>query len=102
MEPSRLSGADCVEQLRQLGFKVTREGRGVTMLERDGSRVAVPAIDALDGALLESILRSAGIDLSTFLGLRKRSGVYVRLAPEGGDEADEHPASDANRQTSCR
>ena len=102
MELSRLSGADCVEQLRQLGFKVTREGRGVTMLEREGSRVAVPAIDVIDGALLDSILRSAGVDISTFLGLRKRSGVYARVDADGDDESAAHPGADANRQTSCR
>jgi predicted RNA binding protein YcfA (HicA-like mRNA interferase family) len=102
MELSRLSGAECVEQLRQLGFKVTREARGMTLLEREGSRVAVPAIDVVDGALLASILRSAGIDFPTFLGLRKRSGVYARVDTSGDDDGEKHPASDANRQTSCR
>ena len=79
MDPSRLSGADCVEQLRQLGFIVKRLG-GMTILEREGSRVAVPDVDVVDGAMLEAILRSAEIDMTTFLGLRKRSGLYARVS----------------------
>ena len=75
---AQLTGADCVEHLVRLGFRISRHGRGMTVLTRAGHRVAVPDVSIIDGPLLDAIVRSAGVPLGTFLALSGRSGVYAR------------------------
>jgi len=82
MRLSQLTGAECVEHLRQLGFSIKHRGRRVTVLQRGICRVVVPDVDVVDGPLLDAILRSAGVDLASLLRVRSRSGVYARTRPE--------------------
>lgn len=88
VQPSRLSGARCVERLRELGFEVVRDAFGMTLLRRGDRRVMVPGVETIEPDMLRAILRSAGVSESELFRRRiiTGSGIYPRTA--NADRAD--------------
>jgi predicted RNA binding protein YcfA (HicA-like mRNA interferase family) len=78
MEMSRLSGADCVARLGQLGFIVVRAAFGMTLLKHRDRRVMVPDVESIEPEMLTAILRSADLSESEFFRRPVRSGMYAR------------------------
>jgi hypothetical protein len=74
---SKLTGEECVQRLRELGFTIVRRAAGLAVLKRGDRSVMVPDIASVEGAMLRAILRSAGITDAELL--EARSGVYVRM-----------------------
>ena len=73
-----LSAVACVERLRALGFEIgSSTGIGMTLLRRGERRVIVPHV-TIEPAMLEAILRSAGVSEAEFRRATTRSGVYSK------------------------
>jgi predicted RNA binding protein YcfA (HicA-like mRNA interferase family) len=82
----RLSGADCVERLCQLGFTVVRAAFGMTLLKRDERRVMIPDVSSIEADMLHAVLRSADIAEAEFFRRPVRSGMYPRT--HAGEASD--------------
>jgi hypothetical protein len=89
MEKARLSGADCVARLSQLGFTVVRAAFGMTLLKRADRRVMIPDVARIEPDMLHAVLRSADITETEFFRRPVRSGLFVRTrVGEAGAEAE--------------
>lgn len=62
-----LSGAECVDALRRLGFEPQRSGRGLVTMRSARGAVIVPEACTLGPALVAAIVRAAGIEPLDFL-----------------------------------
>lgn len=61
-----ISGAECVEALCTVGFRVRRRTAGRTVLARGERLVVIPDALVLPGRLLDDILEQAGVSPESF------------------------------------
>jgi hypothetical protein len=96
----RLTGDAVVEALLRAGFRIRSRGNGIAILVHGSSMVMIPDVDVVEGDLLASILRSAGVTreaLERHLNhIPTRSGFFAK-SPAGPPAAAAAPTSKGRR-----
>lgn len=89
-----VSGLECVDTLRKMGFRVTTDGEHLIGLQRGRHIVVVPRVETLSPIQLHMVLAKAAVAVTDFTWyLRAPAWRFFGMAVEAG-ALDDEPTSE--------